>query len=271
MSSLIPFTFDDHQIRVQVDEHGKPWWVAKDVCETLGIQNVSDTVNRLKPLESTIIDFSYDGIPHKILLINEPGLYRMIFRSNKPQAQRFQDWVFGEVLPSLRTTGTFSVIPPEPVALPTPQETLDTLATCRAALQALGTFDDRDTIQFSAYIRRVAATAMQPLLPPGTGDGGSLDGAQPVLWTGSMRMQFLKYPPLSGPHAASQQITIGTRAARAYRTTYKEEPKKIWDFVQGQQRQVNAYPPDRLEVLDSAIASVLGPPRLQIVAQDVAP
>ena len=41
MPSLIPFTFDDHQIRVQVDEHGKPWWVAKDVCETLGIQNVS--------------------------------------------------------------------------------------------------------------------------------------------------------------------------------------------------------------------------------------
>lgn len=149
--------------------------------------------------------------------------------------------------------------------LPAPRETLDTLHACRSALQDLGCFDDRDTIMFAAYVRRIAATAMQPLLPAGSSDPLEPDLTQPVLWTLSMRMQFLKYPPLTGADGPGQQIKIGTLAKKAYATEFGEEPKKLWDFVKGQQRQVNAYAPDRVHVLDQAIETVLGPPRLQLI------
>lgn len=109
MSNIIPFQYGEHAIRVQVDNEGHPWWIAKDVCATLGLTNPSEVVARLSPSESTILSFSEDGMPHRLLLINEPGLYRLIFRSNKPEAKHFQDWVFVTVLPQIRKTGQFSL------------------------------------------------------------------------------------------------------------------------------------------------------------------
>ena len=148
-----------------------------------------------------------------------------------------------------------------------PKETLDTLAACQDALKALGCFDDRDTITFAAYVRRIAATAMQPLLPVAIDPTQPpVDTSQPVLWTMSMRLQFLRYAPLSGKDGEGRQIRIGSIAAKNYKGTYKELPKKIWDFVKGQQRQVNAYPPERVHILDDAIETVLGPPHLQIAS-----
>ena len=148
-----------------------------------------------------------------------------------------------------------------------PRETLDTLAACQDALKALGCFDDRDSITFAAYIRRIAATAMQPLLPVAIDPTQPpVDTSQPVLWTMSMRLQFLRYAPLSGKDGEGRQIRIGSIAAKNYKGTYKELPKKIWDFVKGQQRQVNAYPPERVHILDDAIETVLGPPHLQIAS-----
>jgi prophage antirepressor-like protein len=112
MSDLIPFVFRGHTIHVQVDADGKPWWVAKDVCASLGLGNVSKAVARLKPREYTTITWSDSGIPRRVLVVNEPGLYRLIFRSDKAEAEAFQDWVFTEVLPSLRTTGKYEVVKP---------------------------------------------------------------------------------------------------------------------------------------------------------------
>ena len=77
--------------------HGAPWWVAKDVCTTLGITDTSDAVKKLRPHEKDTAEIPTLGGPQHLLVINEAGLYRLIFRSNKPDAQRFQDWVFGEV------------------------------------------------------------------------------------------------------------------------------------------------------------------------------
>lgn len=166
------------------------------------------------------------------------------------------------------TTGTATnprVSTPQPPPLPPAAETLETLRTCKVALEALGCFDDRDKITFGAYVRQIAAMVMQPLLPPGAPAEPTLDLTKPVLWTMSMRLQYLKYAPLSGTDGESLQIKIGTLAARNYRATYPDEPKKMWDYVKGQQRQVNSYEPDRVQVLDDAIATYLGPPRLQIV------
>ena len=72
---------------------------------------------------------------------------------------------------------------------------------------------------------------MQPLFPPGTTDPTAPDLSQPVLWTLSMRTQFLKYPPLTGADADGKQIRMGAMAVKAYKTEFGKDPKKLWDFV----------------------------------------
>ena len=108
MSQLIPFQFESHQCPVRLDADHNPWWVLQDVCRALGIQKPSDVKKRLRPHETTILDFVEDRIPRQFLLVNESGLYRVIMRSNKPDAERFQDWVFQEVLPQIRKAGSFT-------------------------------------------------------------------------------------------------------------------------------------------------------------------
>lgn len=117
-TALQEFDFGAQAVRVHIDNHGNPWWVLTDICEALELTNPSKTAERLEDTEKTTLTFSDSGgRPYKQLLVNEPGLYRVIFRSNKPEAQVFQRWVFHEVLPAIRQTGTYThpVAQPEPV------------------------------------------------------------------------------------------------------------------------------------------------------------
>jgi prophage antirepressor-like protein len=98
---LIAFQFEAHDVRVHVDDQGNPWWEAQDVCAILDIQDVSKAVARLRLGEKRTSE------SRNVLIINESGLYRLIFRSNKPDAEKFQDWVFEVVLPAIRTTGKY--------------------------------------------------------------------------------------------------------------------------------------------------------------------
>jgi prophage antirepressor-like protein len=105
MPDLIPFLFGDHPVRIHLDDDDQPWWVAKDVCAVLGLQNISNAVGRLQAGEKGVRQAD------NLLIINESGLYRLIFRSDKPDARRFQDWVFNDVLPAIRKTGKYEVTP----------------------------------------------------------------------------------------------------------------------------------------------------------------
>jgi prophage antirepressor-like protein len=95
-----------------VDRDGNPWFAVKDICKILGIKNPSKAVRDFpKTYVSmiTTITSSYSGenrpIPHKLLIINEAGLYRLITRSSKPVARKLQDKIFGEILPAYRKHG----------------------------------------------------------------------------------------------------------------------------------------------------------------------
>jgi prophage antirepressor-like protein len=121
-TDLSIFQFEGQRLRVFVDVHGMVWWVATDVCRILGLGNTSRAMQRLRSREKNTLTFR-DGIPGSeglpgnstVNLVNEPGLYRLIFRSNKEEAERFQDKVFYEILPSIRRTGTYTE-PARPVA-----------------------------------------------------------------------------------------------------------------------------------------------------------
>lgn len=84
-NDLIPFGFEGTNVRVHVDTSGEPWWIAADVCRVLSIANVSQAVSRLKSDEISTLCFSEGGQPRTFNLVNEQGLYRLIFRSNPRQ------------------------------------------------------------------------------------------------------------------------------------------------------------------------------------------
>lgn len=103
------FDFRDSTVRVRVDEQGEPWWVAKDVCECIGISKHRDALRRLQHDERGRVEVDTPGGPQEMAAVSEPGLYRLIFRSRKEKAKSFQRWVFHEVLPKLRRTGRYEM------------------------------------------------------------------------------------------------------------------------------------------------------------------
>ncbi len=102
------FSFESNELRTVVDEQGNPWFVAADVCAVLGHTNpskaVSDHVHDDDKSNRSL------GLSGKApLVVNESGLYALIFGSRLEQAKAFKKWITSEVLPSIRKTGSYSV------------------------------------------------------------------------------------------------------------------------------------------------------------------
>lgn len=107
MNNLQIFIYGGEQLRTVQREDGL-WWVLRDVCRVLNIGNVTDTKKRLDPDEVDLTDLIDSmGRVQATTIINEPGLYSVILRSDKPEAKEFKHWVTHEVLPSIRRTGGY--------------------------------------------------------------------------------------------------------------------------------------------------------------------
>ena len=102
-------------LRVIQNEKGEMMFCLADVCKALGIDNSrnvknrldSDDVDSIDVVTNTVNQYGECSKRYKMTFIGEPNLYRCIFQSKKEGAKRFQDWVFGEVLPSIRKTGAY--------------------------------------------------------------------------------------------------------------------------------------------------------------------
>ena len=96
---------------------GELWFVARDVCARLGTE--AEDIPKILDQDEYRSLMSLKGIPtirgmnnltglrKDTRMLSEPGLYALIFRSRKPEAEKFQDWVFDEVLPSIRKYGYY--------------------------------------------------------------------------------------------------------------------------------------------------------------------
>lgn len=99
--------FGNVRVLLQGDE---PWFVAKDVADTLGYQNGSRDVNRHTDEEDRTKTMLFDGNQNKeTILINESGLYSLVLSSKLPNAKQFKRWVTSDVLPSIRKHGSYSM------------------------------------------------------------------------------------------------------------------------------------------------------------------
>lgn len=111
------FNFKDVQFTLLQNKAGEPWWVAKEMCDYLELGNVGQTVAKLpkdwkmKIVIDELKSGGRGGDNGRRIIINEAGLYMLIGRSRKPEALDFQKWIYSEVLPTIRKTGTYSVKP----------------------------------------------------------------------------------------------------------------------------------------------------------------
>jgi len=104
------FGFGDALVRT-VAINGESWFVARDVCSCLDINNPSDALSRLADDEKGVATTDTLGGRQEVAIISEAGLYRLIFTSRKAEAETFRRWVTHEVLPSIRKTGGYGVQP----------------------------------------------------------------------------------------------------------------------------------------------------------------
>lgn len=162
------FKFEGKDLTVIMEGLNKPWFIAKEVCDILGLDNVGQAVKGLDPDEKNVISITIDdrkgrGSP-KRTIISEPGLYKLIQKSRKPEAKRFDRWVRHEVLPSIRKTGSYSVAPQiETEIRPIPSNYIEALeAHLDSEKQMVIARADRDVAR-----RTVAATnqKMEVMIP----------------------------------------------------------------------------------------------------------
>ena len=108
MKDIQQFNFKGNQFRGLTDEQGDPWFFGKDAC---GILNIDTNHLRDALDEDEITNLRNPEVwnqPGRApLIISEPGLYKLIMRSRKPEAREFQRWVTHEVLPQIRKTGGY--------------------------------------------------------------------------------------------------------------------------------------------------------------------
>lgn len=109
MSEIQLFHYSDSDIRTVVIK-GKVWFVAKDVCDALSVgwEGPSKTLATIRD-DWKMTRLLADSLGRKQMtsIISEEGVYKLAFRSRKPEAEKFTDWIAGEVLPSIRKHGRY--------------------------------------------------------------------------------------------------------------------------------------------------------------------
>ena len=116
-TNIQTFTFKSQNVRVEY-RNGEPMFCLKDVAEILEIKDAKSRNFNLNQKGVEIIPLPTKGGIQQITFINEPNLYRVIFRSRKAEAVKFQDWIFEEVIPQIRKTGGYQITPKPTRALP---------------------------------------------------------------------------------------------------------------------------------------------------------
>lgn len=107
-AKVFTFNASNQNIRVQMKD-GEPWFVAKDVCDALTLENSRKATASLDDDEKGVSPIVTPSGTQQMTIVSESGLYNLIFQSRKAEAKAFRKWVTSEVLPSLRKTGRYEL------------------------------------------------------------------------------------------------------------------------------------------------------------------
>ncbi|ULH16011.1 Bro-N domain-containing protein [Deinococcus sp. KNUC1210] len=115
---LQTFNFEASPVRMVLVD-GEPWFVAADVAEILSLGNVRSSLALLDEDERGVHTVDTFGGPQLLSILNESGLFNLVLRSRRDEAKPFRKWVTGEVLPTIRKTGSYGLSTPAlPQSLP---------------------------------------------------------------------------------------------------------------------------------------------------------
>lgn len=137
MSAAIQvFDFETQSIQL-IERAGEPWFVAKDLCEILGLDNVPAAVGRLDDDERDAIILNDSvGRENRLTIVSESGMYSLVLGSRKPIAKKLKRWVTHDVLPAIRKTGRYELQPVNDEAAFAPSAAqIEAAAKCQAGLQ----------------------------------------------------------------------------------------------------------------------------------------
>jgi prophage antirepressor-like protein len=107
VNQLQIFSYEGNEVRT-VQKDGETWWVLKDVCDVLDINNSRMVADRLDDDEKGVSITDTLGGKQELTIVSESGLYSVILLSRKPEAKKFKRWVTHEVLPSIRKHGVYA-------------------------------------------------------------------------------------------------------------------------------------------------------------------
>ncbi|MFR7907716.1 MAG: Bro-N domain-containing protein [Oscillospiraceae bacterium] len=115
MNNVQEFLYENSPIRM-IESNGETWWVLKDICKLLSIENHKNITKRLEEDEVGTFELPHPQSKEKkleMLCVNESGLYSVILRSDKPEAKAFRRWITHEILPEIHRTGEYNAISTE--------------------------------------------------------------------------------------------------------------------------------------------------------------
>jgi len=164
MNPIIPFQSGEFSIRA-VDIDGEPWFVGKDVAQALGY---ADPTNAIKQHCKGVVKHhpiaDSMGRMQEVRIISEPDLFRLVVGSQLPGAQKFEHWVFEEVLPAIRKSGGYQG---KASAAPSPiKQTSDAARAFNAVfrtMRLIGCDKNAAAISANQTIRRVAGVDLLAL------------------------------------------------------------------------------------------------------------
>jgi prophage antirepressor-like protein len=140
-----------------VDRNNEPWFIMNDICNILGYANPRDALARhCKEKGVAKCDTLTSGGRQEVTIINEANLYRLITKSKKPNAEKFEDWVMDDVLPAIRRHGVYRI----------PEQTQDVLPLLKAAVTQIENLkaENEALLPDAAYTRAVLKSdSLKPL------------------------------------------------------------------------------------------------------------
>lgn len=107
MNDIQKFTNDEFGTIRVANHDGEEWFVAKDVCRILGISDPNQSCRHFDSDEKGLFAIQTPGGEQSVVHVSEPGFYKLVMKSRKPEAKAFQRWVTHEVLPSIRKQGAY--------------------------------------------------------------------------------------------------------------------------------------------------------------------
>lgn len=231
-ATLIPFQYKDNPVRtVWID--GKPWFVLSDLCSVLNLTTPAKVASRLEDGMSSThpIPDSLGRIQH-VTIVNESGMYRVVLRSDKPEALALQAWITDEVLPSIREKGSYSL----PGATPTTTTGFETQAR---VLDILKNVIARDYLEAKARI--VLARAM--------GDTPEIEASARPLYI----QDYLREKGATADEVKRCSSSFGKYVREDYVAERGVEPgKRLDETPSGQVREVYAYTEADRPIFDRA-------------------